>query len=82
MAIGFAPTTHPSRPIGGTPPINPDRDEINRSKDMLADSIKEKAPLIAALLKTPVGCDIPEQGGITGNIGKRGPKPPYVCYLA
>lgn len=28
----------------------------------------------------PVGCDMPEQGGISGTMNKKGPKPPFACY--
>jgi len=79
-SIGFAPVNTDHRPKWGTPPINPDRGEMHRGRDLLVDSIREKAPLIAAILETPVGCDLPEQGGISGNLGKKPPK--YVCYLA
>jgi len=27
-----------------------------------------------------VGCDMPEQGGISGNMNKSKPKPPFVCW--
>ena len=80
--VGFAPVNQPSYPILGTPPINPDRNEMNRSREMLIDAIREKAPLLADILSIPVGCDLPEQGGISGNIGRKAPKPPLVCYLA
>ena len=39
-------------------------------------------PKTPKLFGIPVGCDLPEQGGIGGNLGKSMPKPPYVCYLA
>ena len=79
-SLGFAPVNTDHRPKWGTPPINPDREEMDRGRKMLVEAIREKAPVIAAILEAPVGCDLPEQGGISGNIGKE--KPKYVCYLA
>lgn len=79
--IGFAPVNTPQLPKWGTPPINPDRNETNRSIRDLADKISDNAPFIAAILKTPVGCDLPEQGGVGGNIGTI-KNPPCVMYLA
>ena len=80
-SIGFAPVNTPQPPKWGTPPINPDRDETNRSVRHLADLIRDKAPVIATILKTPVGCDLPEQGGINGKIEPQ-KNSPYICYLA
>lgn len=78
--VGFAPVNQNRNPKWGTPPINPDRSEMNRGRDILVDAIKDKAPVIAAILSVPVGCDMPEQGGISGNLNKKPPK--YVCYMA
>ncbi|GEM_PF-4534481 len=80
MSIGFAPTNTDYRPRIGTPPINPDRGEINRGRDAMINNIRDKAPLIAAILQAPVTCDGPETGGISGQMNR--PKPPLVCYMA
>ena len=83
MTVGFAPVSTPNPPKCGTPPINPDtRKEMAENREALADALKDKAPVIAAIIKTPVGCDLPEQGGISGNSDKIGKKIPGVCYLA
>lgn len=81
MAIGFAPTCNPNpRPRLGTPPFAPDRDEHQKSIDKMTEGIREKAPLLAAILEAPVACDDPRTGGISGQMNR--PKPPCVCYLA
>lgn len=82
MCVGFAPVHKESYPKwGGTPPINPTHEEMSRGRNTLIKATEEKAPLIAALLKIPCGCDMPEQGGISGTLGLKPPK--YgVCYLA
>ena len=81
MPIGFAPTNPVQYPPIGTPPINPGNNQP-KMPDALTEAIKEKAPLIAAILSTPVGCDLPEQGGISGNINRTMPPYQHVCYMA
>ena len=80
MAVGFAPVHKEEYPKWGTPPINPTSEERNRGRNTLIKAVEEKSPILAAILKTPVGCDLPEQGGISGNIGKS--PIGHVCYLA
>ena len=79
--VGFAPVKKPNYPAWGNPPINPTKDELNRGRDILIDAIREKSPLLADILSIPVGCDMPEQGGITGTMNRR-PDDSLVCYLA
>lgn len=80
MTVGFAPVHKENYPKWGTPPINPTHEEMNRGRDTLIKIAEEKSPILAGILKTPVGCDMPEQGGITGMLGKKPPK--GVMYLA
>lgn len=82
MAVGFAPKNPVNYPpYGGTPPINPPNMQPG-APDYLVNAIKEKAPLIAAILSTPAGCDLPQQGGISGTLNQPKLTPPGVCYLA
>ena len=78
--VGFAPVNKPNYPKWGTPPINPDRNELNRGHDILINKIREKSPLLAELL-TARPCDSPESGGISGNMNRR-PDDSLICYLA
>jgi len=80
--VGFAPVEQPKRPKGGTPPINPENNPSPLLRDNVADALKDKAPVLANILSVPVGCDTPQQGGISGTIGNKLPKPPTVCYMA
>ena len=80
MTVGFAPVHKENYPKWGTPPINPTDEERNRGRDTLIKIAEDKSPFLANMLKIPVGCDTPEQGGISGNMGKNPPK--YVCYMA
>ena len=80
MAVGFAPVHKENYPTWGTPPINPTNEEMNRSRDLLVKIIEGKSPLLADILKTPAGCDLPEQGGVGGNIGQKPPR--GVMYFA
>ena len=61
----------------GFAPVNQPRPTIGCDVDGFVT--KPKSPVIFGI---PVGCDLPEQGGIGGNIGRKMPKPPVVCYLA
>ena len=80
MSVGFAPVQKEHYPKWGTPPINPTNEEMNRSRDLLVKLVEEKSPFLANVLLMPVGCDMPEQGGITGTLGKKPPR--GVMYLA
>ena len=73
MSVGFAPVHKESYPRWGTPPINPTSEERHRGRDALIGALEKKSPFFAGLLKIPVGCDLPEQGGISGNLGKKAP---------
>jgi len=42
----------------------------------------DKRPQILKILFPTVGCDMPEQGGLSGNMNKKDLDYPFVCYLA
>ena len=46
------------------------------------DGRADRRPAFLKKIFPVVGCDMPEQGGISGNLNKNKPKSPYVCYLA
>lgn len=45
--------------------------------DKVIDDLKEKYPI----LKVPAGCDLPEQGGITGQMGRVPKFPPFTSPI-